>query len=122
MVAGSTAGPTVAPSFYISPIRLLIFNLAPVHTSGQNLSSYILCVLLWLGSTFIVSVMYPFGTKTEEAVVAVILERESSPYKRKQVQPLASVCWPLLCPPYDWRPIPSASHELPLNLHVCQAS
>lgn len=46
---------TVSPDFYIQPVRLQSFNLAPVHTSGQNFASYILCVLMWLGCTFIVS-------------------------------------------------------------------
>ena len=81
----------VSPNFYISPISLVNFNVAPVHTSGQNLASYVLCVLLWLGTTFIVSSMYPFGTKTEEAVVAVFLERGTSAQYRKQVYPAAVI-------------------------------
>ena len=85
MVATSRAGATTSPSFYISPISLPSYNLAPVHTSGHNLATYILCVLLWLGTTFIVSSMFPFGAKTEEAVVAVILERGTSTQYRKQV-------------------------------------
>ena len=84
-VAASNTQSTVAPNFYIQPIRLLSFNLAPVNTSGQNLSTYLLCVLLWLGATFIVASMFPFGTRTEEAVVANILEKGVSAHKRKQV-------------------------------------
>lgn len=83
-VAASNTQSTVAPNFYIQPIRLLSFNLAPVNTSGQNLSTYLLCVLLWLGATFIVASMFPFGTRTEEAVVANILEKGVSAHKRKQ--------------------------------------
>ena len=85
-VAAANTQSTVAPNFYVQPIRLLSFNLAPVNTSGQNLSTYLLCVLLWLGATFIVASMFPFGTRTEEAVVANILEKGVSAHKRKQVQ------------------------------------
>ena len=84
-VAASHGTATVAPDFYIAPISLQSFNLAPVHTSGMNFATYVLCVLMWLGSTFIVSAMYPFATMTEEAMVAGILERGVPTDHRKQV-------------------------------------
>ena len=84
-VAGSSSQANVSPDFYIQPIKMLDFNLAPVHTLGQNLATYLLCVLIWLGATFIVSSMYPFATQTEEAVVANILAKGATTGERKQV-------------------------------------
>lgn len=89
MAAANSQAP-VAPSFYVQPIQLLIFNLAPVHTSGQNLASYLSCVLLWLGATFITSTMFTFGARTEEAVVAAILEKGVTGHARKQVSTITS--------------------------------
>ncbi|DBA86298.1 TPA: hypothetical protein ACH3X2_005537 [Trebouxia sp. C0005] len=83
-VAGSSSQANVSPDFYIQPIKLLNFNLAPVHTLGQNLATYLVCVLIWLGATFIVASMYPFGTQTEEAVVANILAKGATTGERKQ--------------------------------------
>lgn len=36
-VAGSSSQANVSPDFYIQSIKMLDFNLAPVHTLGQNL-------------------------------------------------------------------------------------
>ena len=84
-VAASHGNATVAAEFYLAPISLQSFNLAPVSTSGMNFATYVLCVLMWLGCTFIVSAMYPFATMTEEAMVAGILQRGVPTDHRKQV-------------------------------------
>lgn len=91
-VAASHGTATVSPEFYVAPISLQSFNLAPVHTSGMNFVTYVLCVLMWLGSTFIVSAMYPFGTRTEEAMVAGILARGVPADHRKQVSTKIKLC------------------------------
>lgn len=91
-VAASHGTATVSPEFYVAPISLQSFNLAPVHTSGMNFVTYVLCVLMWLGSTFIVSAMYPFGTRTEEAMVAGILARGVPADHRKQVRTRTKSC------------------------------
>ena len=91
-VAANDAITAVSPNFYIAPIILQSFNLAPVRTSGMNFSTYVICVLMWLGCTFIVSAMYPFGTKAEEALLANIRKQGVLDYKRKQVSTPFSSC------------------------------
>lgn len=85
-VAANDAITAVSPNFYIAPITLRSYNLAPVRTSGMNFSTYVICVLMWLGCTFIVSAMYPFGTKAEEALLANIRKQGVLDYRRKQVR------------------------------------
>lgn len=47
----------VNPSFYLSPVKLIDTNLHPVVHFEQHFSSYVICVLLWMGSAFTVSVI-----------------------------------------------------------------
>lgn len=82
------ANDAITVDFYIAPITLQSFNLAPVRTSGMNFSTYVICVLMWLACTFIVSAMYPFGAKAEEARLANIRKQGALDYRKKQVRHL----------------------------------
>lgn len=48
------AGPAFSPSFFLSPFTLRETNLAPVRVFGEHFASYLLCLLLWMGSAFTV--------------------------------------------------------------------
>ncbi|GIL86444.1 hypothetical protein Vretimale_11641 [Volvox reticuliferus] len=56
----------MSPTFLASGISVSEVNLAPVKNFGQHFASYIFCVLLWLGSSFVVVSSYQFKLKSEQ--------------------------------------------------------
>ncbi|GIL64456.1 hypothetical protein Vafri_18362 [Volvox africanus] len=59
----------ISPTFLASGVSVKEVNLAPVKNFGQHFASYIFCVLLWLGSSFVVVSSYQFKLKTEQQLL-----------------------------------------------------
>ncbi|KAG2487264.1 hypothetical protein HYH03_014105 [Edaphochlamys debaryana] len=99
----------------ITPVET---DLAPVKNFGQHFASYIFCVLLWLGSTFMVVTSWQFklpveralmappparpsatgpledGTQTEAETAAVQAKAEAAETERRHVR-LGALAWAL---------------------------
>ncbi|GFR50114.1 hypothetical protein Agub_g12263, partial [Astrephomene gubernaculifera] len=64
----AAAGGRLEPLFLATGISIAPVDLAPVRNFGQHFASYIFCVLLWLGSSFVVAASYQFKLPTEMAL------------------------------------------------------
>lgn len=65
LAAAAAGGPTYAPSYFLTPILLVETNLAPVLVFGEHFASYLLCLLLWMGSAFTVALSFQYKTAWE---------------------------------------------------------
>ncbi|GLC72996.1 hypothetical protein PLESTF_001317800 [Pleodorina starrii] len=59
----------LSPVFLATGISVQGVDLAPVRNFGQHFASYIFCVLMWLGSSFVVVSSYQFKLPAESALL-----------------------------------------------------
>jgi hypothetical protein len=65
-VLGNAAlGAAMSKSFFLSPFTLIATDLHPVTFFGQHFATYVLCVLLWMGSAFSAALTYQYKTRAE---------------------------------------------------------
>ncbi|EFJ40513.1 hypothetical protein VOLCADRAFT_99691 [Volvox carteri f. nagariensis] len=75
----------LSPGFLATGISLQQVDLAPVNNFGQHFATYIFCVLLWLGSSFVVVSSYQFKLPSE----ALLLNPSNHMRARDVVQGVA---------------------------------
>ncbi|KXZ44485.1 hypothetical protein GPECTOR_67g325 [Gonium pectorale] len=69
LAANSAAMKLLSPVFLATGVALREVDLAPVRNFGQHFATYIFCVLLWLGSSFVVATSYQFKLPAEVAIL-----------------------------------------------------
>lgn len=68
----------INPGFLATGISVNQFDLAPVNNFGQNFASYVFCILLWLGSCFVVATSYQYKLPVEVQLIQMANRRRSS--------------------------------------------
>jgi hypothetical protein len=65
VLANAALGAAMSKSFFLAPFTLVATDLHPVIFFGQHFATYVLCVLLWMGSAFVASLTYQYKTRAE---------------------------------------------------------
>lgn len=64
-LSDATLSATLSKSFFVTPLALVATDLHPVVHFGQHFATYVLCVLLWMGSAFTTALIYQYKTAAE---------------------------------------------------------
>jgi hypothetical protein len=96
-LASPTLGAALGRAFYIAPFALVSTDLHPVTHLGQHFASYVLCVLLWMGSAFSAALVFQFKTRAEvDALASTRRVAASEALRTLAAKSLLAVCFSFL--------------------------